>query len=98
LKQVIPVHVSDSEQTRGSTSFDVAGLGGSGVAEKSVFIVQCKPRKPEGILKITTETRKAALEAANDFLNQGMPFVTVVADGRVYTVEEFAMTIINRGA
>jgi hypothetical protein len=24
-----------------------------------------------------------------------MPFVTIVADGRVYTVEEFALTIIN---
>jgi hypothetical protein len=28
-------------------------------------------------------------------LNQGMPFVTIVADGRIYTVEEFALTMIN---
>ena len=24
-----------------------------------------------------------------------MPFVTIVADGRVYTAEEFALTVIN---
>ena len=59
-----------------------------------VFIVQGKPREPEGIIKVTKDTRKDALETANDFLNQGIPFVTIIADGRVYTVEEFAMTII----
>ena len=60
-----------------------------------VFIVQGKPREPKGIVKVTKDTRKDALETANDFLNQGIPFVTIIADGRVYTVEEFAMTIIN---
>jgi hypothetical protein len=60
-----------------------------------VFIVQGKPREPEGIVKVTNDTRKDALQTANDFLNQGIPFVTIIADGRVYTVEEFAMTIIN---
>jgi len=35
------------------------------------------------------------LETANEFLNRGFPFVTIVGDGRVYTVEEFALTIIN---
>jgi hypothetical protein len=60
-----------------------------------VFIVQAKPREPEGIVKVTKTTRRDALEAANDFLNQGIPFVTIVADGRVYTAEEFALTIIN---
>ena len=50
-----------------------------------MFIVQGKPREPEGIVKVTKATREDALEAANDFLNQGMPFVTIVADGRVYT-------------
>jgi hypothetical protein len=60
-----------------------------------VFIVQGKPREPEGIVKVTKTTRRDALEAANDFLNQGIPFVTIVADGRVYTAEEFALTIIN---
>jgi hypothetical protein len=33
------------------------------------------------------------LETANDFLHQGFPFVTIVADGRVYTADEFALTI-----
>jgi hypothetical protein len=60
-----------------------------------VFIVQGKPREPEGIVKVTKMTRKEALEAAVKFLNEGMPFVTIVADGRVYTVDEFAATIVN---
>ena len=60
-----------------------------------MFIVQGKPREPEGIVKVTRASRKDALETANDFLKQGIPFVTIIADGRVYTVEEFAMSIIN---
>jgi hypothetical protein len=63
-----------------------------------VFIVQAKPRQPDGILKVIKATRAEAMQAANDFLNQGMPFVTVIADSRVYTVEQFALTIINRAA
>lgn len=61
-----------------------------------MFIVQAKPRQPDGILKVIRATRAEALQAANDFLNQGMPFVTVIADSRVYTVEQFALTIIDR--
>jgi hypothetical protein len=49
-----------------------------------VFIVQGKPREPEGIVKVIRQTRKEALEVANDFLNEGFPFVTIVGDGRVY--------------
>ncbi len=60
-----------------------------------MFIVQAKPREPEGIVKVVTETREEALAAAKNFLDQGMPFVTIVADGRVYTAEEFALTVIN---
>jgi hypothetical protein len=60
-----------------------------------VFIVQGKPREPEGIVKVTRQTRKEALETANDFLNEGFPFVTIVGDGRVYTVKEFATTVGN---
>jgi hypothetical protein len=58
-----------------------------------VFIVQGKPREPEGIVKVIRQTRKEALETANEFLNEGFPFVTIVGDGRVYTVKEFAMTL-----
>ena len=61
-----------------------------------MFIVQGKPRKPEGIEKATVDSREEALETASDFLNRGFPFVTVAADGRVYTVEEFSKTVIMR--
>jgi hypothetical protein len=60
-----------------------------------VFIVQGKPRQPAGAVKVVKETRKDAMETANDFLSQGIPFVTIIADGRIYTAEEFALTIIN---
>ena len=60
-----------------------------------MFIVQGKPREPEGIVKVTKTSRADALKAALEFLDQGMPFVTIVADGRVYTAEEFAVTVIN---
>jgi hypothetical protein len=55
-----------------------------------MFIVQCQPDTPDGTTKITTATREAALEVANDFLILKMPFVTIIADGRLYTAEEFA--------
>ena len=60
-----------------------------------MFIVQAKPREPEGIIKVVKETRSDALATANEFFEQGMPFVTVIADGRVYTAEEFARTLQN---
>ena len=63
---------------------------------KLVFIVQGKPRKPEGIIKVVKEPRQEALEAARDLLNNGMVIVTVIADGRIYTADEFALTIINK--
>jgi hypothetical protein len=46
-------------------------------------------------MKVVKDTREAELQTANDFLNQGAPFVTITADGRVYTAEEFALSIIN---
>jgi hypothetical protein len=61
-----------------------------------VFIVQGKPREPDGIVKVVKDTRQQALQAAKDFLALGLPFVTVIADGRVYTVEEFAATLGHR--
>ena len=60
-----------------------------------MFIIQGKPREPEGIVKVTKTSRADALKAALEFLDQGMPFVTIVADGRVYTAEEFAVTVTN---
>ncbi|MBR1279638.1 hypothetical protein [Bradyrhizobium sp. AUGA SZCCT0283] len=58
-----------------------------------MFIVQGKPREPAGIIKVVKDTRREALATANDFFAQGMPFVTVIADGRVYAAEEFALTL-----
>jgi hypothetical protein len=60
-----------------------------------VFIVQGKPREPAGIVKVVKETRADALTAAQEFQEQGFPFVTIVADGRVYTTVEFAVTILD---
>ena len=61
-----------------------------------MFIVQGKPRTPEGIVKVVKETRQEALEAARELLRSGMVVVTVISDGRVSTVEEFALTIVNK--
>lgn len=61
-----------------------------------VFIVQGKPRQPEGIVKVVEETRTNALWAARDLLGRGMAVVTVIGDGRIYTVEEFARTITSK--
>jgi hypothetical protein len=57
-----------------------------------VSIVQGKPREPEGIVTVTKASREEALATAKEFFDQ-FPFVTIVADGRVYTVEEFAKSI-----
>jgi len=37
-----------------------------------VFIVQGKPRSPEGILKVIKVARQEAVQAANDLLQQAM--------------------------
>ena len=58
-----------------------------------MFIVQGKPLEPEGIVKVVAKTRLEALRAANNLLKQGMVAVTIIADGRVYTVGEFALTL-----
>jgi len=60
-----------------------------------MFIVQGKSREPAGIVNVTKASRREALQTASDFQNQGLPFVTVIGDGRVYTAEEFALTVAN---
>jgi hypothetical protein len=62
-----------------------------------VFIVQGKPREPEGIVKVIRQTRKEALETANEFLNEGFPFVTIVSDGRVYIRAESVRNFLKPG-
>jgi hypothetical protein len=63
-----------------------------------VIIVQAKPWKPDGIEKVIAATRKEALQAATEILRRKFPVVTVVADGRVYTVEECAKTMVDAEA
>jgi hypothetical protein len=60
-----------------------------------VFIVQAKPWKPEGIEKVIAVTRNEAWQTVSRFLRRKFPVVTVVADGRVYSVEEFAKTMVD---
>jgi hypothetical protein len=43
---------------------------------EEMSVVQCKPRSPEGILKVIKQTRLEAMHAANDPLAGGMAFVT----------------------
>jgi hypothetical protein len=58
-----------------------------------VFIVQGKRREPEGGIEVVKTTRSDALDTALDFLIHGVPFVTIVADGRIYTPSEFVRTL-----
>ena len=60
-----------------------------------MYIVQGKPWEAEGIVKVVKASREDALQTARDLLDQGLPFVTIIGDGCVYTVEEFALTVIN---
>jgi len=60
------------------------------------FIVQGKPLEPEGIVKVVAETRLGALRAARDLLDRGMVVVTIIGDGHVYKVDEFALTFVNQ--
>jgi hypothetical protein len=46
-------------------------------------------------VKVVAKTRREAPQAANNLLKQGMVIVTVIGDGRVYTMEEFALTVVN---
>jgi hypothetical protein len=65
---------------------------------KPMFIVQARSRQPSGIVKVVKTDRREALKKANDFLNGGIPFVTIVVDGRVYTAEEFADCVSDDGS
>ena len=44
-------------------------------------------RGPKFVLEVPCE--------AHDLLEGGMAFVTIIAEGRVYTIEEFALTILD---
>jgi hypothetical protein len=62
---------------------------------KVVFIVQAKPGRQEESVKVIKGTRVEAWIAVSDLLDRGMADVTIVADGRVYTTREFALTLLD---
>jgi hypothetical protein len=59
-----------------------------------VFIVRGKSDLAGGI-EVVRDSPADAIETANDLLLQGCPVVTIEADGRVYTLGEFAVTIVD---
>jgi len=59
-----------------------------------VFTVQGYSHEPgSGSVTVSKTTRKDALETAVGLLDQGIPVVTMIGDGRTYTVAEFALTL-----
>jgi hypothetical protein len=62
-----------------------------------MFIVRGTTADLDGTIYVVRDTRKDALETANDFLAQDMPIVTIENDGRIYTMAEFALTFIDLG-
>jgi hypothetical protein len=48
-----------------------------------------------GDTEVVRDTPADAIETANDLLAQGCAQVTIEADGRVYTVAEFALSVID---
>jgi hypothetical protein len=60
-----------------------------------VFIVQGKLGRLAEPVKVIKETRVEAWEAVSYLLDRGTANVTIVADGRVYTTREFALTLLD---
>jgi hypothetical protein len=59
-----------------------------------MYIVKGEPREGYGAVIVTKTTRRDALATAVDFLDQGIPAVTITdSKGRTYTAEQFAMTL-----
>ena len=46
-----------------------------------------------GSVTVSKKTRAGALATAIDFLDQGIPIVTIIGDGRTCTAEQFALTL-----
>lgn len=60
-----------------------------------MFIVAGKWNETGGGLTVIRDTRLDALETANDLIAQGIPSVTVSAEGHSYTIEEFSLTFLD---
>ena len=58
-----------------------------------MYVVKGDPREGGGAIVVTRRAREDALAAAIDFLDQGMPSVTIIGDSRSYTAAEFALTL-----
>ena len=73
------------------------GLEGCNIQRfwKVIFIVQGHLGRLEEYVKVIKETRVEAWEAVSDLLDDGIADLTIVADGRVYTTREFALTLLD---
>ena len=58
-----------------------------------MYVVRGEPDEGGGAVVVTRRARVDALAAAIDFLDQGMPSVTIIGDSRSYTAAEFALTL-----
>jgi hypothetical protein len=58
-----------------------------------MYVVRGGPREGGGAVVVTRRAREDALAAAIDFLDQGIPSVTIIGDSRSYTAAEFALTL-----
>lgn len=59
-----------------------------------MYIVRGEPREGYGAVIVTKMTRRDAFATAVDFLDQGIRAFTITdSKGRIYTAEQFAMTL-----
>jgi hypothetical protein len=58
-----------------------------------MYVVRGESREGGGAVVVTRMARVDALAAAIDFLDQGIPSVTIIGDSRTYTAAEFAITL-----
>ena len=59
-----------------------------------MFIVRSKSELADDT-EVVRDMPADAIETANDLLAQGCAQVTIEADGRVYTLAEFALSLID---
>jgi hypothetical protein len=60
-----------------------------------MYVVKGETSEGRGAIVVTRRAREDALAAAMDFLDQGMPSVTIFGDSRIYTAAEFALTLVK---